>query len=86
MNIMFTPTAWDQFYELVKTDRKVIKRIDELIVSIERDGLLKGIGKPEALKYRKACSRRITDEHRLIYNFDSNKNLIIYSCKGHYED
>ena len=83
---MFTPTAWDQFYELVKTDRKVIKRIDELIVSIERDGLLKGIGKPEALKYRKACSRRITDEHRLIYNFDSNKNLIIYSCKGHYED
>lgn len=86
MNIVFTPTAWDQFYELVKTDRKVIKRIDELIVSIERDGLLKGIGKPEALKYRKACSRRITDEHRLIYNFDSNKNLIIYSCKGHYED
>lgn len=86
MNIMFTPTAWDQFYELVKTDRKVIRRIDELIASIERDGLLKGIGKPEALKYRKACSRRITDEHRLIYNFDSNKNLIIYSCKGHYED
>lgn len=86
MNIVFTPTAWDQFYELVKTDRKVIKRIDELIVSIERDGLLKGIGKPEVLKYRKACSRRITDEHRLIYNFDSNKNLIIYSCKGHYED
>ena len=83
---MFTPTAWDQFYELVKTDRKVIRRIDELIASIERDGLLKGIGKPEALKYRKACSRRITDEHRLIYNFDSNKNLIIYSCKGHYED
>nr|WP_288547985.1 Txe/YoeB family addiction module toxin [uncultured Blautia sp.] len=86
MNIIFTPTAWDQFYELVKIDRKVIKRIDELITSIDRDGLLKGIGKPEPLKHRKACSRRITDEHRLIYNFDSNKNLIIYSCKGHYED
>lgn len=86
MNIIFTPTAWDQFYELVKTDRKVIKRIDELITSIDRDGLLKGIGNPEPLKHRKACSRRITDEHRLIYNFDSNKNLIIYSCKGHYED
>ena len=86
MNIIFTPTAWNQFYELVKTDRKVIKRIDELITSIDCDGLLKGIGKPEPLKHRKACSRRITDEHRLIYNFDSNKNLIIYSCKGHYED
>lgn len=34
----------------------------------------------------KACSRHITDEHRLVYNMDSNQNLIIYSCKYHYED
>ncbi|MBS5259219.1 type II toxin-antitoxin system YoeB family toxin [Lachnospira eligens] len=32
------------------------------------------------------CSRRITDEHRLTYNMDMNQNLIIYSCKLHYED
>ncbi|HAS06972.1 MAG: type II toxin-antitoxin system YoeB family toxin [Lachnospira eligens] len=32
------------------------------------------------------CSRRITDEHRLTYNMDMNQNLIIYSCKFHYED
>lgn len=66
--------------------KKIVKRINELIKSIDRDGLLEGIGKPEPLKYRKVCSRRITDEHRLTYNFDSNQNLIIYSCKFHYED
>ena len=86
MNIIFTPTAWEQYTEWIRTDRKIIKRINDLIKSIERDGLLTGIGKPESLKHRKACSRRITDEHRLIYNFDSNQNLIIYACQGHYED
>jgi len=40
--------------------------INALIKDIERNGLLAGIGKPEVLKYRKACSRRITDEHRLV--------------------
>lgn len=86
MNIIFTPTAWEQYKEWIKTDRKVIKRINDLIQSIDRDGLLTGIGKPEILKHRKACSRRITDEHRLVYNFDEKQNLIVYACHGHYED
>ena len=86
MNIVFTPTAWKQYTEWQREDKKTVKRINELIKSIERDGLLDGIGKPESLKYRKVCSRRITDEHRLTYNFDSNQNLVIYSCKFHYED
>lgn len=86
MNIAFTPTAWMQYVEWQSEDKKVVKRINELIKSIDRDGLLEGIGKPEPLKYRKVCSRRITDEHRLVYNFDQNKNLIIFSCKGHYEE
>ncbi len=47
---------------------------------------MKGLGKPEPLKYRPGYSRRITDEHRLIYNFDQNNNLIIYSAKYHYEE
>lgn len=90
MNVVFTPTAWQQYTDWQKEDKKIVKRINELIKSIDRDGLrdglLEGIGKPEPLKYRKVCSRRITDEHRLTYNFDSNQNLIIYSCKFHYED
>lgn len=86
MNVVFTPTAWQQYTDWQKEDKKIVKRINDLIRSIDRDGLLKGIGKPEPLKKRKVCSRRITDEHRLTYNFDSNQNRIIYSCKFHYED
>ncbi len=86
MNIVFTPTAWQHYLEWQKEDKKIVKRINELIKSIDREGILQGIGKPEILKYRKVCSRRITDEHRLVYNLDSNNNLIIYTCKYHYEE
>lgn len=86
MNIVFTPTAWQQYLEWQKEDKKIVKRINELIKSIDREGILQGIGKPEILKYRKVCSRRITEEHRLVYNLDSNNNLIIYTCKYHYEE
>ena len=86
MNVIFTPTAWEQYTNWQKEDKKMVKRINELIKDINHNGLLQGIGKPEPLKYRKMCNRRITEEHRLTYNFDSNKNLIIYSCKYHYEE
>ena len=77
MNIIFTPTAWEQYTEWQREDKKIVKRINELIKSIDREGLAQGIGKPEPLKYRKVWSRRITDEHRLTYNFDVNLNLIV---------
>lgn len=86
MNVVFTSTAWQQCTEWQTEDRKMVRRINDLIKDIDRNGLLRGIGKPEPLKYRKMCSRRITDEHRLTYNFDENRNLIIYSCKYHYEE
>lgn len=86
MNIVFTPTAWEHYTEWQKENKTMVKRINELIKDIDRNGLLHGIGKPELLKYRKACSRRITDEHRLVYNMDGDQNLIIYSCKYHYEE
>ena len=86
MNIVFTPTTWQHYLEWQKEDKKIVKRINELIKSIDREGILQGIGKPEILKYRKVCSRRITEEHRLVYNVDSNNNLIIYTCKYHYEE
>lgn len=80
MNIVFTPTAWEQYTEWQREDKKMVKRINELIKDIDRNGLLTGIGKPEPLKHRKACSRRITDEHRLIYYMDNIQNLIIAFC------
>ena len=86
MNVVFTSTAWQQYTEWQKEDKKIVKRINDLVKDIDRNGLLQGIGKPEPLKYRKMCSRRITDEHRFTYNFDENRNLIIYSCKYHYEE
>lgn len=86
MNIIFTPTAWNQYIEWQQEDKKMVRRINELLKDIDRNGPLKGIGKPELLKYRKACSRRISNEHRLVYTMDSEQNLIIFSCKYHYED
>lgn len=86
MNIVFTPTAWEQYMEWQREDKKVVKRINELIKDITRNGMLSGIGKPEPLKHRKACSRRITEKDRLVYNKDEHQNLIIFSCKYHYEE
>ena len=63
MNIVFTHTAWKQYVEWQREDKKIVKRINELIKDSDRNCLLNGVGKPEPLKYCKACSRRITDEH-----------------------
>ena len=86
MNIIFSSIAWSQYVEFQQIDRTLIKKINELIKDIQRNGLSTGIGKPEPLKYRKAWSRRINHEHRLVYNFDENQNLLIIACKGHYQD
>lgn len=85
-NFVFTKTAWEQYLQWQKKDKKMIKKINHLIKDIDRNGLLKGTGKPEPLRYRKAYSRRIDNEHRLVYDMDENENLIIYSCMYHYEE
>ena len=86
MNVIITATAWEQYTLWQQEDKKIVKRINDLIRDICRSGALSGIGKPEPLKYRKAISRRITDEHRPVYNIDENRNLIIYACRYHYEN
>ena len=86
MSNIFADEAWEDYVYWQTRDKKMTIRINELIKDINRNGLNQGIGKHEPLKHRKAWSRRITQEHRLVYNFDENKNLIIFSCKGHYEN
>ena len=86
MNNIFSKKAWEDYTDWQLKDKNMIKKINELIKDINRNGLSTGMGKPEPLKYRKAWGRRITKEHRLICNFDENKNLVILSCNGHYED
>ena len=85
-DVTFTMTALQDYMEWQITDRKITARINALIKDIQRNGLMNGIGKPEALKTRKAYSRRIDEYHRLVYRCDENKHLRIISCKGHYED
>ncbi len=86
MNKIWSDLAWDEYLQWQMLDKKMLKKINALIKDIERNGLSEGIGKPEPLKYRKAWSRRIDQENRLVYNFDTQQNLLIISCKGHYED
>ena len=85
MNKVFSENAWQDFMVWVREDRKIARRINELLTDIGRNGH-EGIGKPEALRHDLSgyWSRRITQKDRLIYSFDE-KNIYIAACKGHYE-
>ena len=80
----WTDVAWIEYQYWISQDKKIFKKINELIKDIERNSVLNGIGKPEALKHRKAYSRRIDEKNRLIYEI-INGQLYILNCKGHYE-
>lgn len=87
MNKLWTDDGWADYLYWQSQDKKTLKRINELIKDIERNGTLNGIGKPEALKYRKGFSRRIDETNRLVYAIDENGVLWILwiiSCRGHY--
>lgn len=86
MNKLWSDRAWDDYLYWQMQDKKTMKRINELVKDIERNGLSEGIGKPEPLRHRKAWSRRIDKENRLVYNIDEHGNLWIIACKGHYDD
>ena len=86
MKLSFTGRGFAEYVELQETDRAKAKKIHELIKSIMRDGLLKGIGKPERLKWIDGYSREIDKYNRLVYKVDQHGNLEILSCIGHYGD
>jgi len=85
-NLTFIPIAFDNYKDWAISYKQIFKKINELIQSIDRTPF-EGIGKPEPLKYQYKgyWSRRITDEHRLIYTVTETEILII-SCKYHYWD
>ena len=83
MKKLWEDDAWEEYKEQLNVDKKILRRINELIKDIERYGVFEGRGKPEKLKYREEYSRRIDEEHRLIYKVQGNI-IIIVSCKGHY--
>jgi toxin YoeB len=85
MNKLFSDESWNDYLYWQKIDKKVIKRINELIKDISRTPF-SGLGKPEVLKFNLSgyWSRRIDGEHRLIYKIENNC-IIILSCRYHYE-
>ena len=85
MLITFTENAWEDYVYWQSIDKKIIKRINKLIKEIQRIPF-EGTGKPEPLKYDLAgyWSRRIDQEHRLLYQVEENA-IIIITCRFHYD-
>ncbi len=77
--------AWEDYLYWQKHDKNVLKKINSIIRDIQRTPF-NGIGKPEALKgnLSGSWSRRINDEHRIVYIVE-NDDILIIACKGHYE-
>jgi toxin YoeB len=84
MNLLFTPESWNDYLYWQKYDKKNLRRINELIKDIRRSPF-EGISKPEPLKYQlQGCwSRRIDQEHRLVYEVEE-KFIRIIACRFHY--
>ncbi|GAA2203462.1 Txe/YoeB family addiction module toxin [Sinomonas flava] len=84
MKVLFTENGWADYRFWQDTDRATLKRVNRLIEECLRTPFA-GIGKPEALKHQLAgyWSRRITDEHRLVYTVDDGQ-LVIIAVRHHY--
>ena len=83
-DIAFTPQAYADYLDWLKKDKKIFQKITSLIMETARTPET-GTGKPEALKHdlKGYWSRRITKEHRLVYQV-TNQTITIISCKYHY--
>jgi toxin YoeB len=84
MKLIFTEKSWDDYLYWQKSDKQIAKKINQLIKDIKRDPF-NGIGKPEPLKHELSgfWSRRITNEHRLVYEVSENSIGIVY-CRFYY--
>ncbi len=85
MKLIFSSKAWENYLYWQKTDKAMVKRINALIKDIQRNPF-DGIGKPEPLKHGLSgyWSRRINDEHRIVYKV-AEDNLLIAQLRYHYK-
>ncbi len=85
MKYTFVDESWDDYLYWQKTDKKMVARSNELLKEISRNPFL-GLGKPEPLKYKYKgfWSRRINEEHRLIYKVTESE-ILIAKCRFHYD-
>jgi len=84
MKLLFSENAWEDYLFWQKTDKKTLKRINKLIKDIQRNKY-EGLGKPESLKHNLSgfWSRRITNEHRIVYKIENN-SVLIAQLRYHY--
>lgn len=84
MRLVFAEEAWEDYLYWQKQDRRMVERINKLIRETAREPFA-GIGKPEALKHALAgyWSRRLTDEHRMVYKVEGDA-LLIAQLRYHY--
>jgi len=85
MGITFSEIGWEDYVYWQSVDKKMVKKINELLKDVKRNPF-DGIGKPEALKYDLAgfWSRRIDQEHRLVYQVIDD-SILVYACRFHYD-
>ena len=83
--LSFVDESWEDYLYWLKVDKKLFKRLNQIIKETLRNPF-EGLGKPEPLKYKyQGCwSRRINQEHRLVYKVLENE-IIILSCRFHYD-
>ncbi len=84
MRLLFADEAWEDYLYWQKQDRRMVERINKLIRETQREPF-GGLGKPEPLKHALAgyWSRRITDEHRMVYKIEG-KTLLLAQLRYHY--
>jgi len=84
MKVVFLNSAWEDYCYWQTTDKKILRKINDLIKDIQRSPFV-GIGKPEPLKgnFSGYWSRRIDQEHRLVY-FREPDAIVIVACRYHY--
>jgi toxin YoeB len=84
VRVVFSEHAWDDYLYWQKTDRKIVQRVNALIKDVQRTPF-EGVGKPEPLKHALSgwWSRRMTDEHRMVYKVDGDA-ILIAQLRYHY--
>jgi toxin YoeB len=84
VSLVFSEHAWEDYLYWQQTDTRILKRINQLIKEIQRSPF-QGVGKPEPLKHGLAgyWSRRINNEHRIVYKVE-NKSVYIAQLRYHY--
>lgn len=86
MNLAFTPSGWEDFNYWADNDRVTYKKVRALLKEVIRSPF-EGTGKPEPLKYGvgNVWSRRITQQHRLVYAVEEGQ-IVVLAVRFHYDD